>query len=101
MKKVSRPVRVIQFGEGNFLRAFADEMIGIANEKGVFDGNVVIVKPRKGAPAEAFAEQDCVYTVVRCGRENGKVVNESRIISIDFFPIVWYTLLVQKSDMKG
>lgn len=81
IEKVSRPVRVIQFGEGNFLRAFADEMLDIANEKGVFDGNVVIVKPRKGAPSPAFAEQDCVYTVVRRGRENGKVVNDSRIIT--------------------
>ena len=32
--------KVMQFGEGNFLRAFVDYMIDIANEKGVFDGSV-------------------------------------------------------------
>ena len=38
-----RPVRVAQFGEGNFLRAFVDWMIDIANEQGKFDGNVAII----------------------------------------------------------
>ena len=33
-KKTERPIKVIQFGEGNFLRAFVDYMIDIANEKG-------------------------------------------------------------------
>ena len=40
-----RPIRVVQFGEGNFLRAFVDYFIDVANEKGVFDGDVAIVKP--------------------------------------------------------
>ena len=43
--KKERPIKVLQFGEGNFLRAFVDYMIDIANEKGVFDGDVVLVKP--------------------------------------------------------
>ena len=43
--KKERPVRVLQFGEGNFLRAFVDYMIDIANEQGKFDGDIVIVKP--------------------------------------------------------
>ncbi len=41
-----RPVRVLQFGEGNFLRAFVDWQIDIANEKGVLDTNVAIISPR-------------------------------------------------------
>ena len=36
--KKERPVKVLQFGEGNFLRAFVDYMIDIANEQGTFDG---------------------------------------------------------------
>ena len=36
--KKERPVKVLQFGEGNFLRGFVDYMIDIANEKGEFDG---------------------------------------------------------------
>ena len=43
--KQERPVRVVQFGEGNFLRAFVDYMIDIANEQGKFDGDIVLVKP--------------------------------------------------------
>ena len=35
------PVRVLQFGEGNFLRAFVDYMFDICNEKGLFDGSIV------------------------------------------------------------
>ena len=44
-KKVSRPIAVMQYGEGNFLRAFVDYMIEIANEKGVTDMGIAIVKP--------------------------------------------------------
>ena len=39
LKAPERPVRVLQFGEGNFLRAFVDYMIDIANEKVDFNGN--------------------------------------------------------------
>lgn len=37
--KVERPVKVLQFGEGNFLRAFVDYMIDIANEAGEYQSN--------------------------------------------------------------
>ena len=40
--KKERPVKVLQFGEGNFLRGFVDYMIDIANEKGEFDGDIVL-----------------------------------------------------------
>ena len=43
-KRTPREINVVQFGEGNFLRAFVDYMIDIANEKGVFNGDVAIVK---------------------------------------------------------
>ena len=42
---VKRPIRVMQFGEGNFLRAFADYFIDILNEKTDFNGGIAIVKP--------------------------------------------------------
>lgn len=78
----NRPVRVIQFGEGNFLRAFVDYMIDCANEKGVFDSNVAVVVPLAAfKPFPAFKNQDCFYTVLLRGRKDGKTVEESRIIS--------------------
>ena len=47
----AHPVRVVQFGTGNFLRAIVDHMIDIANEKGCFDSDVIMVKqvPGRGA----------------------------------------------------
>lgn len=83
-EKVSKkeyPIKVVQFGEGNFLRAFVDYMIDIANEKGVFGGSVAIVKPISFGSLDAFREQDNLYTVLLRGKENGKVINDSRIIT--------------------
>lgn len=79
--KTEYPIRVVQFGEGNFLRAFVDYMIDIANEKGTFDGSVAIVKPISFGSLDAFKEQNNIYTVILRGKENGKVVNDSRIIT--------------------
>ena len=66
-----RPIRVIQFGEGNFLRAFVDWMLDIANEKGVFNGSIAIVKPISSGSLDAFSEQDDLYTVVLRGKQDG------------------------------
>lgn len=79
--KTQKPIKVLQFGEGNFLRAFVDYMIDIANEKGAFDGSIVIVKPISFGSLEMFKEQDNLYTVLLRGKENGEVVNDSRIIT--------------------
>lgn len=81
IKRVERPIKVVQFGEGNFLRAFVDYMIDIANEAGVFDGSIAIVKPISFGSIEMFNEQDNLYTVVLRGKENGKTVNDSRVIT--------------------
>ena len=75
------PIKVMQFGEGNFLRAFVDYMIDIANEKGAFDGSIAIVKPISFGTLDAFNEQDNLYTVLLRGKENGEVINDSRIIT--------------------
>ncbi len=80
-EKQNRPIKVLQFGEGNFLRAFVDYMIDIANEKGAFDGSIAIAKPISFGSLELFDKQDNLYTVLLRGKENGKVVNDSRIIT--------------------
>jgi len=79
--KIERPIKVIQFGEGNFLRAFVDYMIDVANEAGVFDGSIAIVKPISFGSIENFEKQDNLYTVVLRGKENGETVNDSRIVT--------------------
>ena len=54
--------KVIQFGEGGFLRGFADWMIQIANEKADFDGKIVVVQPIEKGMCDMLTEQGCVYT---------------------------------------
>jgi len=78
----SRPVKVLQFGEGNFLRAFVDYFIDIANEKTDFNGSVVLVKPiSMGTLFPAFKEQDHRYTVLLRGLVDGQAVEQARVIS--------------------
>ena len=78
----SRPVKVLQFGEGNFLRAFVDYFIDIANEKTDFNGSVVLVKPiAMGTLFPAFKEQDHCYTVLLRGLVDGQAVEQARVIS--------------------
>ena len=76
-----RPVKVVQFGEGNFLRAFVEYQIDIANEKGLFDGSVVLIKPVKFGNLDQFKKQDCQYTVLLRGRVNGEKYVEKRVIT--------------------
>ncbi|MBR4981752.1 MAG: tagaturonate reductase [Lachnospiraceae bacterium] len=80
---VDRPIKVVQFGEGNFLRGFVDYMIDIANEKGLFDGSIVLIKPIEFGSLENFHKQDCQYTVSLRGMVDGeaKVLNR-RITSV-------------------
>ena len=77
------PERIVQFGEGNFLRAFADHFIDEMNEKAGLNSKVVLVQPRGGHPeaADRFSEQDGLYTLILRGRENGQAVERTRVIS--------------------
>ena len=52
------PEKVMQFGEGNFLRAFVDNFIDIANEKAVFNGKVVLVQPIAQGLTELINQQE-------------------------------------------
>lgn len=68
-EKVARPERVIQFGEGGFLRGFVDWMIQKMNDNGSFDGNVVVVQPIKEGMCDMLTAQNCCYTHVIRGVE--------------------------------
>ena len=71
---------IIQFGTGNFLRGFADYFIDVLNEKNMYDGKIVIVKPTNRGNLDSFTEQDCVYNLYLRGIENGSEVCEKREI---------------------
>lgn len=78
---VKRPVRMVQFGEGNFLRAFVDYMIDAANETGKMDCGVAIIKPIAAGNLEAFRRQNNLYTVSLRGSENGVPTVENRVVT--------------------
>ena len=78
--KAKHPVRILQFGEGNFLRAFVDYAVDVANEENGFDGSVAVIMPRSGK-TDRFAKQDDVYTVCLRGQQDGKVYKENRVIT--------------------
>lgn len=74
------PTKVIQFGEGNFLRAFVDWQIQQMNKQGVFNGGIKIVQPIKKGMTKVLDEQDDLYTVLLEGKLNGRKVQEHEII---------------------
>lgn len=61
--------RIIQFGEGGFLRGFADWMIQIVNEKTDFGGKIVVVQPIENGMCDMLSAQNCQYTHVCRGVE--------------------------------
>ncbi len=80
--KPSRPERIIQFGEGGFLRGFADWMIQLVNEKTDFNGSVTVVQPIENGLCDKLQAQNCVYTHVMRGLENGVPKIDKKLIDI-------------------
>ena len=76
------PVKIMQFGEGNFLRAFVDWMINRINSKGLFEGSVVVVQPLERGLADMINAQDGLYTLYLRGVENGEVKVEKEVITV-------------------
>ena len=74
------PVKVLQFGEGNFLRAFIDWMINEMNKQNKFNGMVRLIQPLEKGMGEMINAQDGLYTLILRGIENGKVVENRELI---------------------
>jgi tagaturonate reductase len=77
----SLPVKVVQFGEGNFLRAFADWIIDIMNEQNLFGGKIAIVQPLPAGMVDVLDDQEGLYHVVLNGIEDGQTKKEIRLIT--------------------
>ena len=69
------PEKIIQFGEGNFLRAFADWIVWNMNMRTNFNASVVVVQPIERGMADWLNGQDCLYHVNLQGRQEGKAVD--------------------------
>ena len=68
-QKKERPVRVIQFGEGGFLRGFVDWMLQKLNDQGAFNGSVAVVQPIEAGMCDLLSTQNCLYTHIIRGAE--------------------------------
>lgn len=75
------PEKVLQFGEGNFLRAFVDYWFDLANEKAGWNGKCVLVQPIAPGLAKMINEQEGLYTLYLRGSRNGQKVDDKRVIS--------------------
>ncbi|MCD8140198.1 MAG: tagaturonate reductase [Planctomycetaceae bacterium] len=76
------PIRVMQFGEGGFLRAFVDWIFKKLNDGGHFSGTVRVVQPIPQGMVDKLAAQDYVYSLVLRGMQNGEVMDEASFIDV-------------------
>ncbi len=80
-KKEEKKVKVMQFGEGNFLRAFVDWIINSTNKATDFNAGVVIVQPiEQFGRVKELMDADGLYTLYLQGLQNGKAVREHEVI---------------------
>lgn len=97
---------IIQFGSGNFLRGFADHFIHILNEKGLYDGKIVIVQPTKGGKTSVINEQKGRYNLFLRGIENDEEICEhTEIQSVSrgvdpYADFAEYLKLAENPDMR-
>lgn len=76
------PDKVIQFGEGNFLRAFVDWIIWKMNKNAGFNGGVVVVQPIDRGMVDMLNEQDGLYHLNLQGIDRGQSVDSIDLIDV-------------------
>lgn len=75
------PERIIQFGDGNFLRAFTDWIVHKMNEELDFNSGILVVGPRKNDRVYQLNNQDGLYTLLLKGIEKGRLIDEKIVIN--------------------
>jgi tagaturonate reductase len=80
--KPDRKIKIMQFGEGNFLRAFIDWILQDLNDKGAIDANVAVVQPMPFGRVKELGEQDGLYTLRLEGIDKGEKVKKSQVIDV-------------------
>ena len=81
-KKEYKKIKIMQFGEGNFLRAFTDWIIQKMNDSGKYEGHVVVVQPLSFGRIKELEEQDGLFTLYLQGLNNGEVVKTHEVIDV-------------------
>lgn len=75
------PIKIIQFGEGNFLRAFIDYAFQKLNNEVGFNAGIAVVQPIEKGLVNLLNEQDGLYTLFMKGISEGKEIQEKELIS--------------------
>jgi tagaturonate reductase len=75
------PLKVMQFGGGNFIRCFVDWMVQILNEEADFNAGVIVIKPTSKGDYQMLKSQDGLFTVVLNSNDNGALVTKTKLVS--------------------
>ena len=81
-EKIERCKKVIQFGEGGFLRGFVDWIIQLTNENSDFNAAVTIVQPIEKGLCARLEAQNCVYTHIMRGMRDGVPTVDTKVIDV-------------------
>lgn len=79
-KKTKYPIKILQIGEGNFLRGFIDYFVSYLNQFNSFNSSVLVVQPRKNDKISSLKSQDGLYTLIMQGMENNLLKEDIKII---------------------
>ena len=100
------PEKVLQFGEGNFLRAFVDWMFHELNKAGKFNGSIVAVQPIDKGMVQMLNDQEGLYTLYLRGLKNGKAESTHETIDIisrgidPYSDLATYLLTAENPEMR-
>ena len=81
-EKKQRCNKIIQFGEGGFLRGFVDWIVQLTNENSDFNAGVVVVQPIEKGMCDMLEKQNCVYTHIMRGMKDGVPTVEKKVIDV-------------------
>ena len=102
--KKEAKIKIMQFGEGNFLRAFVDWLVQKMNDSSVYDGHIVVVQPLEHGRVDKLVVQDGLYTVILQGiNEEGNAVRLNQVIDVldDFInPYTEYAKYLNYAESK-
>ncbi|HYF81656.1 MAG TPA: tagaturonate reductase [Clostridia bacterium] len=84
VEKKKRPIKILQFGDGNFLRAFVEWVLQCANDQGFINTNVAVVRPleRGKVKVSDLKQQDGLYTLYLQGMQQGEMISQKSVIDV-------------------
>ena len=98
------PVKILQFGGGNFLRAFTDWMVDLMNERIGYGGSVLIVKPTPGGAYPELERQEGLFHVCLRGISGGERVEDCRLISAvsrQINPYAHFSAFLESAELES